>query len=392
MFGRLRKIPKLGFKYGLAIFSIAAFIFFAYFWRLGTLTSGQSASEAAAAAASSSLSTIVNDPTYGPHKIAQFVSQKIFGHGAADIRIVSVLSALFFLVCFYKLVRGWFGKMISLLSTTFLAATPWFILIARNGSPAILLLAPLAILASYYWFGRSESSRAFYVLIVTCALSLYVPGMIWLILLGLLLARKDFGVHSANLSRVSKFGAYLLSALIIAPLIYASVNNLEIIKSIFLVPEQWAAALISLKSIVWSFLALVWRTPTHAEHIIGRLPMLNIAQIALATFGCFALYKLARPKMYLLVFIAAFGIITAGINRNLVFLTFALAAVAVALAAGLRYLYMEWKSVFPLNPIPKYMAIVLLSSLVLLHVSYGLRYSLVAWPNTTETRATFMLK
>ena len=385
-------VPRLSPKYGLALLLLAAFIFFAYFWRLGTLTNGLSAGEAAARTASSSLQAIINDPSYGPHKIAQFISQKILGHGAADIRIVSVLSALFFLVCFYKLVRGWFGKMIGLFASLFLAATPWFILIARDGSPSILLLTPLAILASYYWLARSESSRAFYVLIVTCALSLYVPGMIWLILLGLLLTRKDFSAHSANLNRISKYSAYLLAAFIIAPLIYASVNNLEIIKSIFLVPEQWASALISLKSIVWSFLALVWRTPTHADFIIGRLPMLNIAQIALATFGCFALYKLARPKMYLLVFIAAFGIITAGINRNLVFLTFALAAVAVALAAGLRYLYMEWKSVFPLNPIPKYMAIVLISSLALLHVSYGLRYSLVAWPNTTETRSTYVIK
>ena len=96
--------------------------------------------------------------------------------------------------------------------------------------------------------------------------------------------------------------------------------------------------------------------------------------------------------MYLLVFVATFGVLAAGINRNLVLLTPALAAFSVALAAGLRYLYMEWKSVFPLNPIPKYMAIVLIASLALLHVSYGLRYSLSAWPNTTETRATFMLK
>ena len=385
-------VPRLSPKYGLALLLLAAFIFFAYFWRLGTLTNGLSAGEAAARTASSSLQAIINDPSYGPHKIAQFISQKILGHGAADIRIVSVLSALFFLVCFYKLVRGWFGKMVGLVATVFLASTPWFILIARNGSPSILLLAPLAILALYYWFVRSESPRAHYALLAVGALSLYVPGMIWLILFGLLLARKDFGAHSANLSRIGKFIAYILAALIVTPLIYASVNNLETIKSIFLVPDQWASALITLKSIVWSFLALIWRTPTHTDFIIGRLAMLNIAQIALAVFGCFALYKLARGKMYLLVFVATFGVLAAGINRNLVLLTPALAAFSVALAAGLRYLYMEWKSVFPLNPIPKYMAIVLIASLALLHVSYGLRYSLSAWPNTTETRATFMLK
>lgn len=392
MFGRLKDTPKLSLKFGLALLLLAALVFFLYFWRLGTLTSGLSASEASARTASSSLQAITNDPTYGPHKILQFTSQKILGAGAADIRIVSVLSALFFLVCFYKLIRGWFGRMIGLFATIFLAATPWFILIARNGSPSILLLAPLAVLASYYWLAKSKSSRAFYVLFAIGALSLYVPGMIWLILFGLLLARYDIGAHSVNLSRISKFIAYMLAALIITPLVYTSVNNLEIIKSIFLLPTQWAPALITLKSIVWSFLALVWRTPTHADFIIGRLPMLNIAQIALAIFGCFALYKLARRKMYLLVFIATFGIVAAGINRNLILLTPALAAVAVALAAGLRYLYMEWKGVFPLNPIPKYAAIILIVSLAVLHVGYGLRYSLIAWPNTSDTRTTYVLK
>ena len=392
MFGRLRKTPKLGLKYGLVLLGLAVLIFFLYFWRLGTLTSGLSASETTARAASSSISAIINDPTYAPHKLLQFVSQKIFGHGAADIRIISVLSALFFLACFYWLVRGWFGKMIGLFATLFLAATPWFILITRNGSPLILLLAPLAILASYYWFAKVENLRAFYALFIVAGLSLYVPGMVWLIIVGYLLGRKDLGEHSANLKIISKFFAFILAALIIVPLVYAGVKDLEVVKNIFLVPSEWASAITTLKSIVWSALALVWRTPTHADFIIGHLPMYNIAQIALAVFGGFALYKLARRKMYILVFLGTFGILAAGIGRNLALLTFVLPAVAVAVAAGLRYLYMEWKSVFPKNPIPKYLAVALIAALAALHVSYGLRYSLIAWPNTTETKATFMLK
>ena len=94
----------------------------------------------------------------------------------------------------------------------------------------------------------------------------------------------------------------------------------------------------------------------------------------------------------MLLGLSVFGIVAAALNRNLLLLIYVLPAVAVAVAAGLRYLYMEWKSIFPKNPIPKYLAVALITGLVGMHIAYGLRYSLLAWPNTAATKSTYVLK
>ena len=393
MFGRLRGASKLSLiKIGLAAFSLITLIFFLYFWRVGTLTRGFSPSEVLAQKSSLSFQAIMDNPLYAPHKVLSYSVQKVLGQGAPSVRAISGGLAVLFLFSFYHLTRGWFGKMVGFFATLLLAATPWVILLARSATPTILLLTPLILITCYYWLTRSRGAMSFSALMISGALNLYVPGMVWLVLLGLFVSRKNWSSLLDDINRLTKLAAFGFCALLISPLIYASVKNPHVIASLFLIPVDWSPLLTTLKSIAWSVLATTWRTPTHTDFIIGRLPMLNAAQIALGLFGGFALWKLARNKLYILIGLAVFGTAAAGINRDLSFLTLSLPALAVTIAAGLRYLYMEWKSVFPKNPIPKYLAFSLITVLAALQVVYGVRYSLIAWPNTPATRSTYVLK
>lgn len=390
---KLKAVPKILLsKRLLPALAVATLAFFLFFWRLGTLTPGLSAAEDSARASSSTAAAILDNPIYGPHKFLQFLSQQTLGAGAFNARLVSALFALAFLFSFYLLVRRWFGRMVATFATLFLAATPWFMLLARSARPEILLLAPLILISLYYWLSRSRRLVAFYVLFLAGALSFYIPGMLWLSAVGLYLTRHNISDLTSKVKKLHKITAILLTGLIIAPLIYTSIKDVTVIKNLLLIPADWASLLTILKSIVWSFWALIWRTPVHSDFAVGRLPMLDVAQIALVVFGSFALYTLARAKAYLFAALAVFAILVAGINQSLVLLTLVLPTVAIAVAAGLRYLYMEWKSVFPKNPIPHYLAILLIAGLTALHVGYGVRYSLIAWPNTTDTRTTFVLK
>jgi len=371
---------------------LAAFIFSFYFWRLGTLTTGLGPAEVNARSSSSSLHLILDNPVYAPHKILAYAVQKIFGHGALALRSVSAVLAVLFLFCFYQLVKGWFGRLIGFFTTLFLAATPWFVLLARSAGPEILLLTPIVVLASYYWLIRLKSWPAWLALLISSGLILYLPGGLWLILLGGLLARKNLRQATEGLNLDEKILGTLILLVIFAPLVYANVRQPSALKPLLLIPAVWPSIVVGVKSIVWDVLALFWRTPVHADFAVGRLPMFNGGQIALALFGGFALLKLARSKLYLLLGMVVFGILAAGINRSLVLLTLAAPAIALSVAAGLRYLYMEWRSVFPKNPLPKYLALALIASLVAIHVFYGLRYSLIAWPNSAATRSTYVLK
>ncbi len=371
---------------------VVTFIFMAFFWRLGSLTGGISPAESAARNSSSSLHTIVNNPVYEPHKILQFSLQKLFGRGALEIRLASSIFSIVFLFCFYQLVKGWFGKIIGFFATLIFAATPWFILLARSGTPDILLFAPVAVLASYYWLVKSRGRSAWLALLISSVLVMYLPGGLLLILLGAVFARGNLKQATVHLSSREKIISTIISLIVLAPLVYGGIQNPHVLKPLLLIPADWPSVVVAAKSIVWAVLSLLWRTPHHTDFIIGRLPVLNGAQITLALFGGFALIKLARSKLYLLLCMAAFGVLVAGINRDLALLSLALPAIALAVAAGLRYLYMQWRSVFPKNPLPKYLALSLIATLVAMHVFYGLHYSLIAWPNSSTTRSTYVLK
>ncbi|MBI2592471.1 glycosyltransferase family 39 protein [Candidatus Saccharibacteria bacterium] len=376
----------------LAIVFFSLIIFPLYFWHIGNLTKGLSPAEVSARMASSSLQSIIDNPVYAPHKIVQYATQKAASPTAANLRIVSSVFAIGILFCFYVLVKGWFGRQIGFLATLILGATPWVVLLSRNASADILLLAPAVILACYYWLTKSKSSLSLIGLVAASALSLYVPGMVWLVVIGAVAAKSNIAKAASHLSKGRKSLATVLGLILLAPLIYGSAKSPSLLKPLFFLPDAWPQVTETIKSIAWSTLSLIWRTPAHIDILIGRLPILDYVQIILAFFGGFALYRLARNKLYILMGLIIVSVIGAGINKNPVLLTLALPATAVLVAAGLRYLYMEWRSVFPKNPIPKYLALVLLLGVVGLHIFYGLRYSLSAWPNTKETRVTYVLK
>lgn len=147
-----------------------------------------------------------------------------------------------------------------------------------------------------------------------------------------------------------------------------------------------------MKSIGWSALALVWRVRTHNPLIIGRLPLLDIIQIALIVFGTYAMWTKARREMASLLTLIVVAIIFAGFNSNFLLLTLCLPALTTLIGAGLRYLYIEWRSVFPRNPLPLSFALILMACLVGLQVLYGLKYSLVVWPHTPSTKQLYVLK
>lgn len=371
---------------------IVALIFSFYLWRLGTLTKGLSPAEVSAGASSLSLQSILDNPVYAPHKIVQYTVQKIFGHNALALRSVSAIMAILFIFCFFELVKSWFGKMIGSFATLLLAATPWFVLMARSGGPEISLLTPIFLLASYYWLVRSKSRSALLALLFSGGLVVFLPGGLWLILLGLAIARKPIKQSTKGLGPIPKVLGTIFALGILITLVNATLKNPSSLKPLLLIPADWPSVIVSIKSIAWDILALFWRTPLHADFIIDRLPMFSGTQIALALFGVFALFKLARIKLFLLLGMMVFAVLAAGLNQNLALLTFALPAIVLCVAAGLRYLYMKWQGVFPKNPLPRYLALALIASLVAVHVLYGLRYSLIAWPNTSATRSTFVLK
>lgn len=369
-------------------------VFIFYIWQLGSSTSGLSPAENAYLNSSNSFQAIVDSPIYAPHKLVQFAMFQAGLDSQLLLRLPSVLFVLAFLGLFYLLLKIWFGRLVGLLGVLLLAGTPWVVLIAKSALPDILLLTPLALISIYLWLNRRQSKLniMWLIMAILLGLSLYVPGMLWV------LGAATLTKHRQIFNIIKKINPYALTAGtilflgLISPLVKALFQHPSLLKPLLLIPEQLSPPVEIAKSVGWAALSLVWRLPYPTDLTVGRLPLLTVSLLALSAFGAYAMWTKARQQAYGLLGLGAASIVFAGLNKQLTILLPTIMVLCVFAAAGLRYLYVEWNSIFPRNPLPRYMALVLMTALVSLHLFYGFRYAQIAWPNSPATKRVYVLK
>jgi len=377
----------------LAIF-LAVSLAVVYFWHLGTLTNGLSPAEARTRDLSHSLHLLYKNPLNAPHNILLYGLQRMDHNGAFAIRSVSVIFALIFIVCFYRIARSWFGTFIGSLGTILFAATPLLILVGRSATADIMYLTPLAVMAVYFWLSRTKglSKIAYLCLIFVCALALYTPGVVWLLVAGAIAIRSNIRKMVKISSAWINILGFLIFFATLTPLVLAFINQPSLLKSWALLPGHLPKIVAGLQSIGWMILAVFWQSNNHSNFQISKLPLLNLADIILLVFGLYAFWSRARNKVYGLLAVVVIGAIGAGLNDRFSLLLFVLPVAIMLATAGLRYLYMEWQGVFPLNPLPRTLAILLMCAIVAIGVVFGVRCSLIAWPHTVATRDVYVLK
>lgn len=337
--------------------------------------------------------SIYNYPPYAPHDILSLGLGKVSG-SPFWLRLSSVVWGIIFSICFFIIAKGLFGNSIGLIGTAIFATTPIFLVAARQSSAEIMLASPIAIMAAYAWMGRTQTdkTRALPVLVIVSSLALYIPGMFWWLAGASLFGRKKI---EEAVSQTPKPRLYVIVAaglIILLPLILAIAGNWRLIMPLGLVPHDFLSPINELKNIGWMASAWFLRTPFHSPLIIGRLPLLNIVQVVLLVFGAYALFQAAKNKAWALIAALAFATLAAGLNNSISYLLLGLPAVCLLITTGLRYLYVEWRGIFPRNPAAKYVAMILIVTLGAVQLLFGVRYAVIAWPHAVATRNTYVIK
>lgn len=362
-------------------------------WRLGSLPISLSQSEKLSVA-TSNLGAIFKSPLNAPYRLLQDLLLHI-NHSAFSARLASVIVALIFTTTFYYLLKSWFGKSIAVLSTIILVFTPYFIISARSATPAIMFFIPILAMAAYCAASRHPGDRLpILFLIVSTGLALYIPGLVWLILI--------MGIYRFSKLRDMAFQAdlnakyYLILGLlllvILLPLIVGLVTHPAVVKQWLLIPNIFPGLGGIVKSWLWALSAFFLQARAHQDLIIAKLPLLNAAQIGLLVFGGYVMWTRLRLELIAIIGSCLIIALLSGLNNDYGVLALALPLLTIMMGMGLRYLFIEWRHIFPLNPIAKAFAIGLMSVLVLSHVLFGIRYSLVAWPATVAAKHSNVLK
>jgi len=314
-------------------------------------------------------------------------------HSSFLMRLPSVIFGLSFLAVFYWLLAGWLGKPIAILSTALLGVTPLYLLLSRDGTPRVLNMSLLALVGGYVWITRSKgSARAWIGFGLAIVLCLYVPGLIWFLLIGAAMKRRSIAAALRN--GTARPGSIFLACLLILllPIVITLVREPRLVRAYLLIPTHFGEPLQQLKNFGWMIWSLFIQTGQHETLILGRLPILDAAQIGLMVFGGYVMWTRLKSPLYWLIGTVLLSCLLAGLNNNFYLLAISLPFLAILVAMGLRYLFIEWVHIFPRNPLPRYFAITLMAAVVLIHVFYGVRYGLAAWPHSLAVNHLYVLK
>ena len=364
------------------------------FWHLGRLTEDISKREALVNQHSSSLSAILHDPAGLPLNLTQWLTGMLPIHNSFLLRTPSVLFALITLLCATYIMRRWYGSRTALFGFFLFATSAWFLHVGRLATEDILYLwaLPLLIVSHLLLHAHPKSKLALYFWLICNITLLYVPGMIWFLLLNVVWQRAEiFESLRSFKSWLGRFGLLAVSLLLLSPLAYGLIVGstkavgLEILGLPATVPQLQQAA----DSLRDAVLFIAVRGDAPSDVWLNHLPVLDafltVAFIAGAYFYS-KHWRASRTRllgsfMLLGIILAvAGGSVTVGLIVPLLYLV---------AAAGIAYLLHLWLVVFPRNPLARGFGIGLLSLAVVLSCLYGLRQYFVAWPHHPATQTTF---
>ena len=383
---------KLSSRTLLGVLSIVLLASCIGFWNIAT-PAGFSPSEKQAVTASSTTRAIIENPLYAPHKIPQYIAQKVGLDGQIAMRGISVLYGIMAIAAFYLVARQLFGSFVGYIAALGLLSTPLFLLAMRHASAEILYAAaPIIVFAIGLWSLKTrQRTLALYAVVVALALSLYVPGMIWCIALGYGLLLVNPPWVRAKVSNLTVYSAVAVFVVLISPLLFGLYQNPELIKKLLLLPELFNVSAIVTQT-AQSASGLVWRTNDALPLRIGHMPILSIIIAPLCLIGAYAAVRQWRWRSAFYLGLPLLGIGFAGLSGNPLVILYALAALLLLFGNGLFHLLKHWYDVFPRNSLAGYFAVGVILITISVQLLFGIRSSIIAWPATPSVTSTYVLQ
>jgi hypothetical protein len=382
-------IAKFSLRSIFIIIGLGALVFLLLF-RLTDLLPGLSPAEVTTRYFGPSYHYLLHNPINAPYQLLAYGLARLMPHSMQAIRLVSAFFGAATVMLFFYIVRCWFNPTVALLSGLMFASSTWFLRSARQGTPDVLLFGLLLFIAINLWLRRFHHRRLFIALMgLAACFSLYIPGLIWFLIIAAVWKRHLI----KTVLQLIKLRIILIisvaGAVIVAPLLWATANNYKLVWSILGLPSRVPALLPTLKHLTDVPLNLFVRGPYQPGFWVGRSPVLDVFEVALVVFGIYA-YWLNRHLTHLFSLLIVFLITTVLVSLGgPVTLSLVLPFIYLSIASGLAYLFNDWFSTFPRNPIARGVGVTLVVLVVCTSCFYQLDRYFIAWPHTPPAKATF---
>ena len=373
---------------------IGIFAYILLFRGLNTLTGGLYAQpETVSQQQSWTFSNILQNPVNAPHKLLTLSVIAFDNHNILVTRAVSASLAGMFALLFYWIALHWYSKRVALLATIMFVSSSGFLHIGRYGTGMVLQMATLIVIGCILLYRRTKhETRMLYLVVSLLSLCLYIPGIIWFEIIGLIVMRKRMLHIIRKINKKHFLGLGLLVILLVSPLVAAVISNTSTLRDVFAIPVHIPSANDLLQNLIHLMSSVFYRGYWPHEYWLHGAPLLTIAEGTLFVAGLLVLAQrpILRGNYFLLgslilstLLITFGGSVTIAMLIPLVYLT---------IAGGIYYLLNEWLSIFPRSPVARFTGVALLTVLVATSVMYHLNAYYTAWSNAPETKATYVIK
>lgn len=374
-----------------AVLGIALALFL-LFYKLGSLVPNISPGEAATRLSVSNLESVLMNPLFAPYKLVQLLLVELGFNSVFALRAISASIGLLAILTVYYVLQRWYTTRISIIGTLLFATSGWFLVHARQATPDICYALIVLLLAYGTWMRRTK--RAGLALFLGALLSVflvYIPGLIWLVILGVIWQRREISHLVKDAPRLALLAGVLFLVLL-TPLVLANINDTSLIKPLAglsattdLTPLGFA------KNIGEQLTIIFWQGPKLASQGLVGSPLLDPFVIAMALLGCYAyVYQrtLDRSKMLgggLLAGLLLLGL--GGLVSNVILMPL----IYIIALAGVALMVQQWFTVFPRNPLARSVGVVVITVAVLLTSFYQLDRYFQAWPASKQTKQLFSI-
>lgn len=360
-------------------------------YRLGTLTPGLSAIEGNRYPYAMGWHGLYVYPFDFQINLLHVLGFKIDNHyGALLLRLPSIIYGLMATGLFALLIKHWHGTRTTLLATALFACNAWFLHVSRLAANDILYLWAILLLLVVQLFMLKLSSRSavWYLSLLLCGSVLYIPGMVWFVLLSLWWQRagiiNGWRAHGLLWQRT----IYVLCGIVWLPLLIYRLNSIHQLIIWLGLPSVFNLAIIG-RQLLFVPVHILVRGPFDPQRWLGHAPLLDVFTLALTLAGIwFYIRHFKATRTRVLFSYSLVGFILVGLGGS-VPLSVLVPLALIFSATGIAYLLHQWLTVFPNNPFARRIGIGLVTLGVVVSCSYNLRAYFVAWPHNPATRSAY---
>ncbi|MCA9327677.1 hypothetical protein KDA14_04070, partial [Candidatus Saccharibacteria bacterium] len=180
--------------------------------------------------------------------------------------------------------------------------------------------------------------------------------------------------------------------MIISPLLWVGLHNSTIVLSVLGLPSTFPSLSGLLHETLHLGSSIIYRGYWSPAYWLYGAPLLNVGEVVLFIAGLFMLIN--KPILRQNYFILGALIVGSAlvILRGSVTIALLVPLVYLVIAGGIYYLLDQWLTVFPRNPVARYIGIGLICILAAFSAMYHLRAYYTAWPSNPKTKQVYTIK